>query len=121
VQYGRWPRPSRQVIPAQVQSNQEPMQPTSDIAVTAYVQARDFAGLTAQVRTVIGPPAQAAAQSAPEHNVAGPSALHHALPGPSRAAPPTQGQEVALQHAMPGPSGTQVQSEYKNVSISTWL
>ena len=66
-------------------------------------------------------PAQAAAQSTKERNAASPSALHHALPGPSRAAPPTQGQEVALQHAMPGPSGTQVQSEYKNVSISTWL
>ena len=59
-----------------------------------------------------------AVQSAQEHSDAAPSTFNHALPGPSRAAPPTQGQEVALQHALPGPSGIQIlPSDFANVSI----
>jgi hypothetical protein len=35
------------------------------------------------------------------------------------SAPSTQDREVAPLHALPGPSGTQVQSEFGNVSIFT--
>ena len=58
-----------------------------------------------------------AATSEQECNAVGPFTLHHALP--SRAAPPTQGQEV--QHASPWPSGSQLQPGYKNVSIFFYL
>ena len=45
--------------------------------------------------------------------------VQSAMAGPSRAASPTQGQEV--QHASPGPSGTQIQPEFANVSIFSYL
>ena len=104
MQYDRWPKPPSSTLPAQVQPARKLKREWANSFNAEATQDREIAGTAAQ-----------------EHSDAASFTFNHALPGPSRGDTPTQNHEVTIQHALAGPSGTQVQTDYANVSIISYL